>query len=109
MRGLFWGFEKKQRAIFEIQMNITIENELVQGKHHWDKMPTLKGWFVSAWGKASGGTGDAVLKSLENHFDKVSLAVLEELQNYLRNVVRRLGSALYFASGCCIPRVTWNQ
>lgn len=42
MRGLFWAFEKKQRPIFEIQMNITVKNELVQGKH-WDKMPMLKG------------------------------------------------------------------
>lgn len=37
MRRLFSDFEKKQRPIFEIQMNVTGKKELIQAKH-WDKM-----------------------------------------------------------------------
>lgn len=52
MRRLFWAFEKKQRPIFEIQMNITVKNELVQGKH-WDKMPMLKGLVCLCMGQTT--------------------------------------------------------
>lgn len=52
MRRLFWGFENKQRPIFEIEMNITVKNELVQGKH-WDKMPTLTGLVCLCMGQTT--------------------------------------------------------